>query len=303
MKIDLSNSLAAEMDRVLNSEENKQLFSTSSMIEKLAFKKVSEEDAETEIEKELESQFSKTASCKNCECKNTKHDKCHCDCHDSNEADDKIETFPDPSNKGVNSPYVPGTQPPVKDTKDTKKASPVRDAFHSLLKISEVLDNAGFEKEAAAAILLADQIIVEAKAKKSEKSKSKKSKEDKAKSKTKMDVKERMQKMRDAQKGKKDDKKSKSKKSEAQVQPPPQHMQPRTTPKREADVILGALNTDVRACIQALEVMPTDQMGVRSVLVRFQPGKENAMAAVKSTVTMLSQQNQLPGKTYTFTRV
>ena len=73
MKIDLSNSLAAEMDRVLNSEENKQLFSTSSMIEKLAFKKVSEEDAETEIEKELESQFSKTASCKNCECKNTKH--------------------------------------------------------------------------------------------------------------------------------------------------------------------------------------------------------------------------------------
>jgi hypothetical protein len=302
MKIDLSNQLAAEMDKVLNSDENKELFSTSSMLEKLAFKRVSEQDSTTEVEAELDAVLSKTADCKHCECKNTKHDKCKCDCHDKNEADDKddkIETFPAPSGKGVNAPYVPGTTPPVKDT---KKANLVRDAFHTLLVISEVLDDAGFEKIAAMSIMLADKLIVEAKAKKSDK----KSKEDKSKSKSKkMDVAERMKKMRDAQKGKKKDDKKSDKKSKktAQVQPPPQHMEPRQTPKREADIILGALNTDVRAAIVALEVMPTEQMGVRNVLVRFQPGQEKAMNAVKSTVNMLSQQNSLPGKTYTFTRV
>jgi hypothetical protein len=307
MKIDLSNLLAVEMDKALNSEENKQMFSTSSMLEKLAFKKVSEEDAETEVEKELVKSFSKTASCKHCECKNTKHDKCNCDCHDTNNADapdDKIDTFPAPSGKGINAPYVPGTTPPVKETK--KSSNSVRDAFHSLLKISEVLDDAGYEKISAMSILLADKLIVEAKAKSSKKS-DKKSKEDKSKSKggKKMDMKERMKKMRDAQKGKgkKDDKKSKSKKSEAQVQPTPQHMEPKAAPKRESDIILGALDQNVRPAIVALEVMPSAQMGVRDVLVRFKPGQEKAFDAVMSTINTLVQQNQLPGKKYNLKQV
>jgi hypothetical protein len=164
MKQDLYNNIADEMDKVLNSAESKQLFSSSSMLEKLAFKKVSEEDQVSEVEIELDPSLKKTAS--------------------------------------------------------VKTANPVRDSFNALLKISEDLDNAGFERLAAASILLADKLVSEAKAKsskKSDKKSDKKSKEEKTKGK-KMDVKERMKKMREMQKGKgkgkskKEDEKKRSKK-------------------------------------------------------------------------------------------
>lgn len=189
-QVDLSNILAAEMDKVLNSDESKQMFSSSSMLEKLAFKKVSEQDAVTEVEMELDSSLKKTANCSHCECKEDKASDCKCDCHNEHSHDHE------------------------------KKAShPVVDAFNALLKVSEDLDNAGFPKLAAASIMLADKLYTEAKAKsskKSEKSKSeKKSKEDKSKSKSKgkkMDMKERMKKMREMQKGKKSEKAESKKK-------------------------------------------------------------------------------------------
>lgn len=160
-QIDLSSTIAAEMDKVLNSDENKQLFSSSSMIEKLAFKKVSEEDAVTEVETELALQ--KTASVKE----------------------------------------------PVKPT--------VKSTLDQLLAVSEQLDSIGFDKLAAASIMLADRLVSEAKAKsskKSDKKSDKKSKEDKSKSKgKKVDMKDRMKKMREMQKGKKDKKSSDGKKS------------------------------------------------------------------------------------------
>lgn len=188
MKNDLS-TLAADMDKVLNSNENKDMFSNSSMLEKLAFRKVSEQEEVSEIEVELDSSLKKTAGC--CECGEEKHHECKCECHDKKE-----------------------------EKKEEKKASvrnPAREAFNALLKVSEDLESAGFERLAAASILLADKLIVEAKAKSSKKTdKSEKSKgSEKSKSKgKKMDMKERMEKMRKMQKGKgkgKDSKKSEKK--------------------------------------------------------------------------------------------
>jgi hypothetical protein len=185
MKQDLSNSIAAEMDKVLNSDENKEMFSNSSMLEKLAFKKVSEQDQVSEVEMELDSSLKKTAGC--CECGEDKKHECDCHCHKDAE-------------------------------KEEKKASvrnPAREAFNALLKVSEDLESAGFERLAAASILLADKLITEAKAKsskKSEKTKEPEKSKSKPKSKSKkMDMKERMEKMRKMQKGKKDSKKSEKK--------------------------------------------------------------------------------------------
>lgn len=179
--VDLSNTLATEMDKVLNSGENKELFSSSSMLEKLAFKKVSEQDEVSELETEL---LKKNASC--CECGEEKKHECHCECH-----------------------------------KDEKKASvrnPAREAFNALLRVSEDLETAGFERLAAASVMLAGKLMAEAKAKSSKKPEKSKSKDEKSKSKgKKMDMKERMEKMRKMQKGKgkksdkKDDKKSSKK--------------------------------------------------------------------------------------------
>ena len=96
------------------------------------------------------------------------------------------------------------------ETDLTKKASAtnVMDAVNALLKVSEDLDNAGFEKFAAASIMLADRLVFAAKSKsesKSEKAKSKekgKSKEKSKSSKT-MSKSERMKKLREMNKGKK----------------------------------------------------------------------------------------------------
>lgn len=185
MKQDLSNSIAAEMNQIMSSNENKEMFSTSSMLEKLAFRKVSEQDQVSEVEAELESSLTKTASC--CECGEHKEHKCECVCHKDTEKEDKKASY-----------------------------NPARAAFNALLKVSEDLESAGFERLAAASIMLADKLITEAKAKSSKKSdKKEKSKEsDKSKSKSKkLDMKERMEKMRKMQKGKgkKDSKKSEKK--------------------------------------------------------------------------------------------
>jgi len=243
MKNDLS-TLAADMDKVLNSDENKDMFSNSSMLEKLAFKKVSEQEEVSEVEVALGLSLKKTAGC--CECGEEKHHECKCECHDKKEASTlnsmiingaKVKCIN--NNGGAKDKLTVGKSYEVIDEKkaqysikdDTgevndwtkhrfeKEASvrnPAREAFNALLKVSEDLESAGFERLAAASILLADKLITEAKAKSSKKSdKSEKSKgSEKSKSKgKKMDMKERMEKMRKMQKGKgkKDSKKSEKK--------------------------------------------------------------------------------------------
>jgi len=180
MKFNIENVLASGMETAL--EQNKDLFSKSSVLEKLAFKKVSEEDAKTEIESELEDKLAselpvKVASCK---CNEPGHkDDCKCDCHKETKKEHKHEE---------------------KDVHEKTTASFMVDA---LIKISADLDAEGFDKLAAASLILADRIVVEAKAKKEKsKSKSKSSKEDKKdskKSKSKGDVAARMKKMREMQ--------------------------------------------------------------------------------------------------------
>lgn len=181
--VDLSNILAVEMDKALNSTENKELFSNSSMLEKLAFKKVSEQDQISEVEMELDPSLKKTAGhAECCKCEEEKEAGCDCVCHHKH------------------------------DKKEATR-NPAREAFDALLKVSEDLEAAGFERLAAASIMLADKLIAEAKAKSSKKSE--KGSEKSKGSGKKMDMKERMKKMREMQKGKgkKEDKKS-SKKSE-----------------------------------------------------------------------------------------
>lgn len=159
--VDLSNSIAAEMDKALNSDDNKKLFSNASVLEKLAFKKVSEDDKTTEVEVELENALQKTAS-----------------------ADLEVSEVSE------------------------------GDVVEMLLQASEDLDTLGFDKLSVYSAKLANQLMVEAKAKSKTEKSDKKSKEDK-KSKPKMDMKERMKKMREMQgKGKKDKKDKKDSKED-----------------------------------------------------------------------------------------
>lgn len=218
-KFDFSKEIAAGMDKVLNSEENKQLFSHSSMMEKLAFKRVADEDKPTEIEVEVqktmdndlnkEAQVSpnsaKCAKCAgkyfmdkhpdaacNCSCASAEECERGCACHSSPAIEEPSQIMPAPA---------PGPS-------GWGKSSSVTTVVQDLLKVSDALDTLGFDKLAAATILLTDKLIVEAKAKKDSKSAKKDSKKDeKSKSKSKMSQKDRMKKLRDAKK-----KKSKSSK-------------------------------------------------------------------------------------------
>jgi hypothetical protein len=197
MKINnIADLLASEMEKNLNSDENKGLFSSASLIEKLAFRKVSDEDQPSEIELELEASLNKSAGCHGCSCDEKKDESCKCDCHnDANDAKDSKKSD--------------------EETSTQSKSSGLRDAFNALLKISETLDEYGFERLAAASAILADKLVIEAKAKSKKSKDSKKSdKKDDKKSK-KEDMKARMDKMRAAKdkkdgKGKSDKKTSKT---------------------------------------------------------------------------------------------
>ena len=136
-------------------EANKDMFSKSAMLQKLAFNKVSEENV-SEVEQELTS--SAADVCKGCDGKFAKMSEGPCSCQ------------PGDCEKGCD--CNPGLN---------AEADMVSVALNSLLKASEELDIAGFDKLSAYAITLADTLIVEAKKKAKDK------KEDK--SKTKKDLK------------------------------------------------------------------------------------------------------------------
>ncbi len=141
-------------------------------MEKLAFSREGKEEV-SEVEEEMKKLASKDCDCEE-DC-----DDCDCDCHE-----DKSE----------------------------KKAS-LEETAGLLLEISNDLEDEGLERLAAATIVLADNILKTAAAKKKSPGSSSasssgadKSKSDK-KSGKKMSMKERMEKMRAAQKGKKGKKK------------------------------------------------------------------------------------------------
>jgi hypothetical protein len=212
----------ADMEKNLIS--NKELFSKSDAIEKLAFKRVSEEEKTTEIEQlfadsvlepikvvaadpnyKPEHPVAAKAECKACKgffVRDAGGPQCACTCKSpmecKNNANCSCHTHP------------------AKQVVDFKFSSD--NAVQTLVSLSNDLDDNGFDKLAAATLLLADKIVAEAKAKTKSKSKSKKDekskskskskKDEKSKSKSKMDVKERMKKMREMRDKKKSEKKT-----------------------------------------------------------------------------------------------
>jgi hypothetical protein len=232
----MADSIAAEMDRILNSEENKQIFSPK--IEKLAFSRVADADKSTDLAKEMEVAMDKTAqltaapaptppgqtppaqqpatqqpnreTCKACKGFYVRDDggtKCTCEEQGLKFQDCKMN----PECHCHKHPATPAVNPVAWHADDgkTEAAPTVASMVASLNKISETLDNAGLEKLAAVSLMLADRIVVEAKAK----SKSKKSDKKDSKKSKKMTTKERMDKMRAAKgKGKKSEPKSKKSK-------------------------------------------------------------------------------------------
>ena len=142
-------------------------------MEKLAFSREGKEEY-SEVEEEMK----KLAH--GCKCEEECEEDCKCECHEEKE--------------------------------EKKEASvSLEDTAGLLLEISNELEDQGMERLAAATIVLADNILKTAAAKK-EKSKSKSKSSEKGKKK--MTMKERMEKMRAMQgkgKGKKEDSSSKSK--------------------------------------------------------------------------------------------
>ena len=253
-KIDLSNILAAEMDKALNSEENKQMFSSSSVLEKLAFNRVADEGKlPSEVEEEMKKQSLQKTASTTCECpeKHECGDECKC--------------------------------PASCDCKKTKKSA--SEIVNALLKVSEDLENVGLAKLAALSIVLAEK-VVEAKKKSTEKKDDDK-KSSKSKSK-KMTMKERMEKMRKAKskgKGKKEKSKS-SKKSSLDVNlmkrsqelhpAPVQSLKPElheTAPLSEVDAVLAALppnakGTKVSQTGEVFNVVPSQMVPIVTQVVQ-----------------------------------
>jgi len=165
--------LASSMEQVLNSDEYKATFSSSEIMKKLAFKRVADENKETEVE----SEFSKVAEdkCSNCkgEIPKDKPGPCVCqgDCKDT--AGTRVSTchskpaalyFAKPPSNDKYHPFTGKAEMSAED-------AIVIVASDRLITVSEELDNAGFDELSAKAILLANEIIAEAAKKKMKKNK------------------------------------------------------------------------------------------------------------------------------------
>ncbi len=188
-----AGSIANEMDQILRSEEYQTLFSYSDKIKKLAFTRVSDENKPTEVEIEFAKELStqpleempeeiKTASNPRGDCVACGKTRggwteemgvCHC-----------------PATSGCS---------PMGGCKDgcscgckAKKAEVImetliKSAVDALLKASSDLEDAGFEKLAGDTLILTNELIVEAKAKKNKKELKAKERAEKEKAKLKLE--------------------------------------------------------------------------------------------------------------------
>jgi len=186
MKQNNMYDIASNMDAILKDPEYKSMFSSSAVLEKLAFKRVADEDQPTEIEVELSAELmgeplevTAAKKCKVCD----KPIKGTCKCAKS----------------GCEGSCKKGCTCGCK----TKKAGVemndmlIKSAFDSLLSASSDLEEAGLENLSANTLILMNHLIVEAK-------KAKMSKEDKAKAKAKADeVKAKVKAKAEAEKAKK----------------------------------------------------------------------------------------------------
>lgn len=183
---DMSDVIASSMDAILKDPEYNSMFSSSAVLEKLAFKRVADENLPTEIEVELAQELSEesleaTASSPRADCVACGKTRANwseamgvCKC----------------GSEGCN---------PMAGCKDdcscgckVKKAEVVMDtliksAFDSLMKASSDLEEAGLESLAADTLVLMTNLVVEAKKKdkKDDKKAKEKEKADKEKAKAK----------------------------------------------------------------------------------------------------------------------
>ncbi len=163
------NAMASAMDATLKDPKFTSMFSSSAILEKLAFTRVADEGKPTELEIELLSEpeevsLEVTASDAKADCV-----ACGKKRADWKEGDGVCKC----ASKDGCSP-LNGCKEGCSCGCKTKKAGVVMDtliksAFDSLMKASSDLDAAGFESLSANTIVLMNDLIVEAKAKKSKK--------------------------------------------------------------------------------------------------------------------------------------
>jgi hypothetical protein len=184
MKSNMENELASGMNAILQDTKFTSMFSNNSVLEKLAFKRVADENIPTEIEVELsealsqeplEATANERASCLMCGKKrpNWTEDMGVCKCAKENGCD-QMNGCKEGCDCGCKAKHA-----------GVEMDNLIKSAFNSLLSASSDLDEAGFEGLSANALILMNDLVVEAKAKKSKKDEKAKMKEKQEKEKLK----------------------------------------------------------------------------------------------------------------------
>lgn len=87
---------------------------------------------------------------------------------------------------------------------------------------------------------------------------------------------------------------------------PPTSLEPKTTTRDEASVIMNALPVNVKSSIARLEAHPsTDPNYYKEIRVRFVPGRSTpgTFNVLQQTISNLSKNNSLPGGSYSIKEV
>lgn len=199
-----ADNIAASMQQMLNDSNFTSMFSSSGVLEKLAFTRVADEDKPTEIEVELSEEFAKQDMSQEKSAGNPRGDCVNC--FKPREGwTEEMGVCKCSALNGCNP--VMGCKENCNCGCKVKKAKNnmntlIKSAFDSLLKASSELEEAGFEDLSANALVLMNDLIVEAK-KKSDKKDDKKEKAAKEKEKAeKLKAKERAEKDKNAAKDK-----------------------------------------------------------------------------------------------------
>lgn len=174
-----ANLIATAMDATLNDPEFQSIFSPVSVLEKVAFTKVSDEDKPTELEIEFAAQTEQEltaqagdevkADCVACGKKRANWDTSMGVCKCAGQGCSPISGCEENCSCGCKTKQA-----------EVMMDNFVKSAFDNLMKASTDLEEAGFGTLSANALILVGDLITEAKAKKN-------SKEDKAKEKAKAD--------------------------------------------------------------------------------------------------------------------
>lgn len=183
MKNNNMYDIASGMDAILKDPEYKSMFSSSAVLEKLAFKRVADEELPTEIEVELTAELMGEEPLEATAAKEEENPKETCLlCMGKRAAGStgicKCSTGSCKGMKTCGANCSCGCK--AKKAGVSMSDTLIKSAFDSLMKASSDLEEAGFEALSANALILMNHLIVEAKAKKM-------SKEDKAKAKAKAD--------------------------------------------------------------------------------------------------------------------